>query len=68
MSDAAIRNEKEYYDIKTQLLKDFRHLQELNRETITIKMLKKAFEFDSYLFRKKREEEEKAAKEAEEEA
>lgn len=47
MSDAAIRNEKEYYDMKTQLLKDFRHLQELNRETITNKMLKKAFEFDS---------------------
>jgi len=47
MSDAAIRNDKEYYDIKTQLLKDFRHLQELNRETITNKMLKKAFEFDS---------------------
>jgi len=42
MSDAPIRNEKEYYDIKTQLLKEFRHLTSLNGEVIVNKMLKKA--------------------------
>jgi len=38
----------------------------LNGDAITNKMLKKAHDFDAYLFRKKRDEEEKA-KEAEEE-
>lgn len=47
MSDAPIRNDREYYDIKTQLLKEFRHLNSLNGEVVTNKMLKKAYDFDS---------------------
>jgi hypothetical protein len=47
MSDAPIRNDREYYDIKTQLLKEFRHLNSLNGDVVTNKMLKKAYDFDS---------------------
>jgi hypothetical protein len=47
MSDAPIRNDREYYDIKTQLLKEFRHLNSLNGDVVTNKMLKKAYDFES---------------------